>query len=62
VQPVQQSELPRLLYNKREVAHMIGQSLRTIDNLIVRKELPVRRIGSRVMIRRDDVVKFVKAA
>lgn len=50
----------KLLYTKRQAAHLLSLSLRTIDNLISRKQLSVVRIGGRVMIRAIDLQHFVK--
>lgn len=40
----------RLLYSKREAAAMLSISMRSVDNLISLKRMPVRRIGRRVLI------------
>jgi excisionase family DNA binding protein len=49
-----------LLHTKIEAAAMLSLSLRTIDNLIAMKELPVRRIGRRVLIPRAVLLSFAK--
>ncbi len=36
--------------SKVEAAQMLGVSVRTVDRLIALKELPVRRLGRRVLI------------
>lgn len=38
--------------SKSEAAQVLGVSLRTIDRLIALKQLPVRRLGRRVLIPR----------
>jgi excisionase family DNA binding protein len=38
--------------SKSEAAQVLGVSLRTIDRLIAMKQLPVRRLGRRVLIPR----------
>jgi excisionase family DNA binding protein len=48
-----------LLHSKRDTATLLSLSVRTIDNLITRKQLPVIRIGGRVMIRAYDIRKFL---
>jgi excisionase family DNA binding protein len=48
----------KLLFTKKECALMLSLSARTIDNLIATKELPVRRIGRRVLIHRTSLEKF----
>lgn len=53
-------EAPRLLHSKAEAAQMLNVSVRTIDNLIAFKELPVRRIRRRVLITHSALLNFVK--
>lgn len=38
-----------LLVNKRDAARFLGISARTIDNLVKKRELRVRRIGRRIL-------------
>ncbi len=45
---------------KRDAAQMLGVSLRTIDRLIALKELPVRRLGRRVLIARTSLENFLR--
>jgi excisionase family DNA binding protein len=49
---------PRLLYPRKEAAFQLGISVRAIDYLISRGELPVRRIGGRVLIAHQELEKF----
>jgi excisionase family DNA binding protein len=42
--------MDKLLCSKREAAEALGCSIRTIENLISRKELVSRRVGRRRMI------------
>ena len=42
--------MEKLLCSKREAAEALGCSVRTIENLILRKELVSRRVGRRRMI------------
>jgi excisionase family DNA binding protein len=42
--------MERLLLSKREAAEALGCSVRTIENMIVRKQLASRRLGKRRMI------------
>lgn len=46
--------------SKQEAAQMLGISLRTIDLLIALKELPVRRLGRRVLIPRGSLESFFR--
>ena len=41
--------------SKVEPAQMLGVSVRTVDRLIALKELPVRRLGRRVLIPRNGL-------
>jgi excisionase family DNA binding protein len=50
----------KLLHSKAEAAQMLNLSLRTIDNLIAFKELPVRRIRRRVLIPHSALMSFIK--
>lgn len=49
----------KLLYTKRETAELLSLSPRTIDNLIARNELRVKRVGKRVLIISDSLHRFV---
>jgi len=53
-------ELPAF-WNKREVAHQLGVSVRTVDNLIQRKALPFCRLGGRlVRFPREAVLEHIR--
>jgi excisionase family DNA binding protein len=47
--------------SKSEAAQMLGVSVRTIDRLIALKELPVRRLGRRVVIPRNGLQVLLRA-
>ena len=49
-----------LLLSKQEAARMLGVSIRSLEHLISRKEIPTRRIGRRVLIARSAVESFAK--
>jgi excisionase family DNA binding protein len=53
--------LVKLGYTKSDAAKTLSVSVRTIDNLIANKELPVRRIGKRVVIPYAALVSFMKS-
>ena len=55
-------EVTKLLHSKVEAAQMLNVSLRTVDNLIAFKELPVRRIRRRVLIPRSALLNFIKSS
>ena len=50
----------KLLLSKREVASALSVSVRTVENLISRKELVVRKIGSRTLIPAKARESFVR--
>lgn len=49
-----------LLIGRHEAAAALGVSLRTLDYLIGRGELPARRVGRRVLIPRSELEKFAR--
>ena len=50
-----------LAMSKVEAAQMLGVSVRTVDRLIALKELPVRRLGRRVLIPRNSLQTLLQA-
>jgi excisionase family DNA binding protein len=50
----------KLQYSREEAAEMLSIGLRTLDRLIAEKQLPIRRIGRRVLLTRDALEKFIK--
>jgi excisionase family DNA binding protein len=50
----------KVLYTKRETAQLLSISLRSVDYLIFSQELPVRRIGRRVLVHRDAIERFAR--
>lgn len=53
-------ELQKIFYSRAETAALLCLSLRTIDNLVSRKELTVRRVGRKVLFHRDELVRFAR--
>ena len=49
-----------ILVDKRTAARLLSLSLRTVDNLIAQRELPVRRVGRRVLIPRKALENFAR--
>jgi excisionase family DNA binding protein len=47
--------------SKSEAAQLLGVSVRTIDRLIALKELPVRRLGRRVLIPRNSLQNLLRS-
>lgn len=52
--------MAKLLCSKKEAADALGVSLRTVDNLIGRKELGVRRVGRRVLVPVVELERFTR--
>ena len=50
----------KLLLSKREAAWLLSLSVRSIDYLIARGELPVRRVGKRVLIPQREMERFIR--
>jgi excisionase family DNA binding protein len=50
-----------LLLSKPEAARMLGVSIRSLEHLIARHEIPTRKIGRRVLIARTALESFAKA-
>ena len=50
-----------LALSKPEAARMLGVSVRTVDRLIALKQLPVRRLGRRVLIPRNSLQGLLRA-
>jgi excisionase family DNA binding protein len=40
----------KILFSKKDAAHALSISLRSLEYLIARKELPTRHIGKRVLV------------
>lgn len=54
-------EITRLLYSKSEAAALLSISPRTLDNMIALKRITARRVGARVLIPWEAMLKFCKA-
>jgi hypothetical protein len=48
----------KLLYSRKEAAHALGISIRSLDYLIAGKCLRTRRIGKKVLVPRASLVAF----
>jgi excisionase family DNA binding protein len=49
-----------ILIGKKQAAQLLAISLRSIDNLISRKELRTRRIGRRCLIEWRELLRFAR--
>jgi excisionase family DNA binding protein len=56
----QKFETLKLLYGKREAAAALSLSVRTVENLIARKELVARRVGSRTLVVASSLFAFAR--
>jgi excisionase family DNA binding protein len=51
----------KIMYSRGEAAQMLGVSLRLIDRAIADGELPVKRVGRRVLLSRTAIDNFLSA-
>ena len=51
----------KLLLSRREAAELLSISQRSLDYLIARSILQVRRLGSRVLIPTEALQRFIRA-
>ena len=54
----QSPEVQKLLLSKRDAALALSLSLRTVENLIRRKELTARRVGRRTLVLASSLATF----
>ena len=52
------NNLQPLLHTKKDAAKLLSLSLRTIDNLVLRKKLKPTRVGNRVLFQRKELERF----
>ena len=50
----------RLLYDRKAAALQLSISVRSLDYLIAKKELGVRRMGKKILIPRGELVRFAR--
>jgi excisionase family DNA binding protein len=58
--PTANEPTPKLLLTRSEAAATLSISVRTLDALLARGELPTRRLGRRRLIARTDLERFIK--
>jgi excisionase family DNA binding protein len=51
---------PKILISKRDAAVALSLSIRTIENLIARKELIARRVGRRTLVVASSLKAFAR--
>jgi hypothetical protein len=52
---------PRLLYSRKESAYQLSLSIRAVDYLIAAGRLKTRRIGGRILVAHDELIRFARA-
>jgi hypothetical protein len=57
-----QPTAPRLLYSREEAAYQLSLSVRSLDHLIAGKKIEIRRIGSRILIPHEELVRLATSA
>ncbi|HKD49400.1 MAG TPA: excisionase family DNA-binding protein [Candidatus Acidoferrum sp.] len=55
-----QMEVRPLLYRREIAAMRLGVSLRTLDELLARKELASVKVGKRRLVSEDAILAFIK--
>ena len=56
--PAAMAPAPRMLYGRNEAAYQLCISTRALDYLIEKKELAVRRMGRKILIPHNELLKF----
>jgi hypothetical protein len=51
---------PRMLYSRNEAAYQLCLSTRALDYLIGKKELAVRRVGRKILVPHNELLKFAR--
>jgi hypothetical protein len=59
--PIQEKQIEKLLYDRKSAACALSVSIRTIDYLLARQELEVRRIGKKTLIPAASLRKYAAA-
>ena len=54
--------MSEIFMTREETARVLRLSLRTVDTLIAKSELAVRRVGRRVLIPIDEVKRFATSS
>ena len=49
---------PKLLYARKDVAHVLSISLRSVDHLIANGKLKTRKLGNRIMVTWAELSRF----
>ena len=52
------NSIEKFLYNRREAAHSLGMSIRSLDYLIARRDLDTRHVGGKRLVTRESLRRF----
>ncbi|MGF7180413.1 helix-turn-helix domain-containing protein [Tunturiibacter psychrotolerans] len=52
---------PRLLYSRKEASYQLSISVRSIDYLITEGRLHTRKIGGRILVPHEELLRFVRS-
>jgi hypothetical protein len=58
----QHNDAPRLLYDRKEAARQLSISIRSLDYMIAGRKIDTRRIGSRILIPHEELVRMATTA
>jgi len=56
--PLTPSQVPKLLYSRKDAAFAISISIRSLDMLLAAGKIAVRKIGKRIMIPAEALFEF----
>jgi len=51
---------PRLLYSRKNVAYQLSIFVRAVDYLIAANRLHTRKIGGRILVAHEELIRFAK--
>jgi hypothetical protein len=57
-----QAPTTRLLYDRKEASRQLSISIRSLDYRIAGKQIATRRIGSRILIPHEELVRLATSA
>jgi len=56
------SHVPKLLYSRRDSGAILSLSLRSIDYLLAAGALKFRKVGAKILIPYEELVRFASAS
>ena len=54
------AEVEKFLFARKEAAFSLGMSIRSVDYLIAKEDLLIRRIGKKVLVTRESLRLFAR--